>query len=74
MDEAIAVKERHQAALLACPNVVGVAVGVRDGAPVVAVFVRRCVPRDQLAEHEVIPAELDGVRVDVVETGGFGTL
>ena len=70
-----AVRARHEPALLAYPNVVGVSEGVRTrgGAPTgercIVVYVQRKVPRDQLREDQVLPRELEGVPVDVVEIG-----
>ena len=59
------VIRRHEAALLAMPGVVGVGEGARDGAPCVVVMVAVATPdlRRQL------PATLDDVPVQVVETG-----
>ncbi len=69
------VRTRHEAELLRYPNVVGVDEGIRtkDGVPTgercLVVYVERKVPRDQLAEAEILPGEIEGVSVDVVETG-----
>jgi hypothetical protein len=70
-----AVKAAHEKQLLAKANVVGVGVGLRRraGAPLgqvcIIVSVRKKVPREQLSPADRIPAELDGVPVDVQETG-----
>jgi hypothetical protein len=59
------------------PHVVGVAVGYtsRHGERTqdigVIVMVDKKLPQDQLMPEDVIPRELDGVPVDVQETGGF---
>jgi hypothetical protein len=69
------VRARHEAELLRYPNVVGLATGMRmrRGAPTdepcLVVYVERKLPPDQLAAGEQLPAELDGVPIDVVETG-----
>lgn len=69
------VRTRHEAELLRYPNVVGVDEGIRtkDGVPTgercLVVYVERKVPRDELAEAEILPGEIEGVSVDVVETG-----
>jgi hypothetical protein len=69
------VKEKHEAALLRKKNVVGVGIGLRqvDGQPTeqlaLTVLVRRKEPESELAWHDRIPAELDGVPVDVQEVG-----
>jgi hypothetical protein len=69
------VKGRHLDELLGLPNVVGVGVGLRQragrqtGELAITVMVQRKVPRSQLAEADVIPSQLEGVPVDVVEVG-----
>lgn len=71
------VQARYADALMTKPHVVGVAVGytMRSGLRTenvgVIVMVDRKVPQDQLAPEELIPRELDGVPVDVQETGVF---
>jgi hypothetical protein len=60
-----------QEALLARPNVVGVAVGNKNqvGEPAVVVLVSQKKPVAALSAQEVIPPEVDGVKTDVVEIG-----
>jgi len=71
------VQARYADALMSKPHVVGVAVGYctrrgeRRQEVGVIVMVDRKVPQDQLAPEELIPRELDGVPVDVQETGVF---
>jgi hypothetical protein len=71
------VQVRYSDELMRKPNVVGVAVGyaTRGGERTpeigIVVMVDRKIPLDQLAPQDVIPSELDGVRVDVQETGAF---
>jgi hypothetical protein len=73
--KAAAVLARHQDDLLGYPNVVGTAVGLRTrkGRPsderCLVVYVQRKVPESELGEGEVIPREVEGVPVDVVEVG-----
>lgn len=70
-----AVKEKHEAALLRKKNVVGVGIGLRqvDGQfteqLALTVLVRHKQPNSELARHDWIPVELDGVPVDVQEVG-----
>jgi len=72
-----AVQAKHADALMRKKNVVGVAVGLvqRDGEytqeVALVVMVEQKVPLDQLAPEDRIPSELDGVPVDVQETGTF---
>ncbi len=69
------VRVRHEAELMRYPNVVGVADGIatRGGEPTgeqsIVVYVSRKVPASELAADAVLPTEIDGVRVDVVEAG-----
>ena len=59
--------------LRAYPNVTGVGVGLkvtggrRTQRVAIRVYVRRKVPRTELTEADLLPAEIDGVPVDVVE-------
>jgi hypothetical protein len=57
--------------LLAKPNVVGVAVGLKNGVgePSVVVLVERKVPVAALSAAESVPKEVDGVKTDVLEIG-----
>jgi hypothetical protein len=76
----IDVRARHEAELLRYPHVVGVSTGIRTrrgvptDEPCLVVYVDRKLPPDQLAAGEQLPSELDGVLVDVVESGQFRTL
>ena len=75
MARAQAVMKTHEEALLSKPNVVGVGVGLRQQGGVmgeelaVVVLVRRKVPAEQLAPEDLIPAQIEGVPVDVQEVG-----
>jgi hypothetical protein len=73
--EAATVLARHEGWLLRLPNVVGAAVSTRTrgGKPsrerCLVVYVERKVPESELDEGDVLPRELDGIPVDVVEVG-----
>lgn len=75
-----AVRVRREQELLRYPHVVGVATGVRHvggeptDEPAILVFVDRKVPESELSAAEVLPRELDGVPVDVVEAGAVQPL
>lgn len=77
-ERALAVKRRYQDELMRKANVVGVGVGLRriGGQPTndiaIVVMVSRKLPRTQIAPGDVIPSMLDGIPVDVQETGEFG--
>jgi hypothetical protein len=70
-----AVRQAHEADLMRRANVVGVGVGLRTRAGhrerevAIVVMVRQKVPRTMLAEADVLPGQIDGVAVDVVEVG-----
>ncbi len=69
------VKRRHEAELLRKPNVVAVGVGfrTRGGQPTnevaIVVSVKVKVPAAQLKRGDLLPTSIDGVPIDVVETG-----
>lgn len=69
------VRNRHESALLKYPNVVGLGEGIRSregkptSEPCIVVYVGRKVPESELKEDEILPAEIEGVPVDVLEVG-----
>ena len=71
------VKRRHEAELLRKTNVVAVGVGfrTRGGQPTpevcIVVSVTTKVPAAQLTRGDRLPASIDGVPIDVVETGAI---
>jgi len=70
-----AVVAKHEAVLLSYPNVIGVAEGIRTrrgkptGEHCLVVYVNRKLPKSKLRTSEVLPREMDGVPIDVVEVG-----
>ncbi|MGH9660510.1 MAG: hypothetical protein ACRD96_18310 [Bryobacteraceae bacterium] len=70
-----AVRARREAELLRYPNVAGVSDGIRirQGKPTgercLVVYVNQKIPTTRLAPSEILPGEIDGVGVDVVEVG-----
>ncbi len=72
-----AVQQRYQDYLLSLANVVGVSVGYATTAQsttddlALVVMVDQKLPDELLPPEQRIPRELDGVRVDVQETGSF---
>ena len=75
IEQARAVKALHEQSLLSRPNVVGVGIGLRqrggqfDDEVCIVVSVRHKTPDEQLSPEDRIPAQLDGVPVDVQVTG-----
>ena len=69
------VRARHEDELLRYPHVVGVSEGIRTkqgkptGEPCLVVLVERKIPVGELDPGGILPAEIEGIRVDVVEVG-----
>jgi hypothetical protein len=75
VQHALDVKRRHENELLRKPNVVAVGVGLRTrggqstSEVCIVVSVTQKLPAHQLKRDEALPARLEDVPVDVVETG-----
>jgi len=75
-----AIRAKHEARLLAYPNVVGVTEGMRmrrgklTNEPVIAVLVSRKVPRKRLTKASLLPSHIGGIPIDVVEVGPIEAL
>jgi hypothetical protein len=73
--KAAQIRSRHEAELLRYPNVIGIAEGLRTrrgqptGEPCLVVYVERKIPRARLGKSEILPSDIEGVPVDVVEVG-----
>jgi hypothetical protein len=71
------VQEKYQNELMSKANVVGTAVGLvkrqgqYTGEVAIVVMVQSKVPAAELGPDDLIPKELDGIKVDVQETGAF---
>jgi hypothetical protein len=80
VQHALEVKRRHEDELLRKPNVVAVGVGFRTRAGqrgdevCIVVSVKQKLPAAQLKRDEAVPAMLEDVPVDVVETGPIRAL
>jgi hypothetical protein len=61
------VKTKHQDWLMSLPNVMGVAIGQKNGSQVIKVFVTGKVLESTLRPDEIIPKTLEGYEVDVEE-------
>jgi hypothetical protein len=78
--QALEVKRRHEQELLRKANVVAVGVGYRTQGGQrtqevsIVVSVRNKVPASSLKPGDRIPASIEGVPVDVVETGEIRAL
>ncbi len=75
-----AVKEAHLEALMGKANVVGVGIGFQQqagkptGKVALVVMVSQKLPAHQLAPEDILPAEIDGVPVDVQQVGEISAL
>jgi hypothetical protein len=74
-----AVQAKHIDDLMEKENVVGVGIGMKQvkgewtDMPSIVVMVSKKMPLEKLDEEDIIPSELDGVAIDVQETGVFAT-
>ncbi len=74
------VKDQYASSLLGKANVVGVGVGfverggIRDDEMALVVMVNKKLPADELDPADLIPREIDGVRVDVQVVGDLRAL
>ncbi|MBT3314068.1 MAG: hypothetical protein HN390_05600 [Anaerolineae bacterium] len=70
-----AVKRKYEKMLLAKPNVVGVGIGYsfqkgwQTDKVAIVVMVSRKLPTNRLKPAELIPAEIEGIPIDVQEKG-----
>jgi hypothetical protein len=68
-------QKKHERELIRRENVVGVAAGVKikkgtpTGEPALTVLVEKKVAKSRLSESALVPAKLDGVPTDVIESG-----
>lgn len=71
----IDIKNEHEKALFRKENVVGVGIGCRDQSEeCIAVFVETKKPECALADRDIVPREVGGVKTDVVEVGELWAL
>lgn len=79
LNRANAVKDRYEAGLLNHPGVVGVGVGYRrqqgefTDEVAIVVMVNRKLSPDDLDPADILPTELEGIPVDVQQTGELTT-
>lgn len=75
IEEIRAVKDRHEGDLLKKRNVVGLGIGYKEveGQETeqlsLVVMVRKKEPPSQLDARDVVPSEIEGVPLDVIEVG-----
>ena len=77
MEQVRSAMQSHRDKLLGMPNVVGLGVGLRQkegewtDTVALIVMVNQKLPLEALAVEHRIPPEIDGIPVDVQETGSF---
>ncbi len=75
VERAKEVKARHAARLMSLPGVIGVGVGLRQRSGhftddvAIIVMVRRKILPGELSAADTLPATIEGIPVDVQETG-----
>ena len=78
IEKIAAVQDKYNPKLMAYPNVVGVGIGLRHRQDkttndlCLVVMVKQKLPANKLPAGGLLPRELDGVGIDVIETGAFG--
>ena len=79
IEEIRAVKERHEARLLQKKNVVGLGIGYKEiegqqtGLLSLVVMVRKKDSPSTLDAVDLLPSEIEGVPIDVIEVGRIAT-
>ncbi len=69
------IRARHETKLMGYPNVVGVSEGFRSkqgkatSEACIVVYVEKKIPRDKLTKSDILPSQIEGVAVDVVQVG-----
>ena len=80
MEEVRRIKERHEAELLGKKGVIGCAIGFRyiEGKKTnelcLVVYVKEKKPENKLRKRDIIPKTIEGIPVDVVESGEIRAL
>ena len=72
LERAREISRTHSNALLAKPNVVAVGLGYLEGSPTeltLVVMAEKKAPLSALAADEIVPSEIDGLKVEVREVG-----
>lgn len=78
IEKIAAVQDKYNPKLLAYPNVVGVGIGLRQRQGkttdelCLVVMVKEKLSPEKLPPGSLLPRELEGVGIDVIETGAFG--
>ena len=79
-DTLMECKKRHEKALMKMPNVIGVGIGKKivkgreTKETCIVIFVTKKIPETQMRKEDVVPAKLEDVKTDVIETGVIKSL
>ena len=78
IEKIAALQDKYSPKLMTYPNVVGVGIGLRQRQDkttdelCLVVMVSKKLPAKNLPPGGLLPRELDGIGIDVIETGAFG--
>lgn len=78
IEKIAALQDKYNPKLMAYPNVVGTGIGLRQHQDKITdelclvVMVSKKLPAEKLPPGGILPRQLDGVGIDVIETGAFG--
>ena len=78
IEKIAATQDKYSPKLMTYPNVVGTGIGLRQRQDkttdelCLVVMVSKKLPANKLPPGGLLPRELDGVSIDVIETGAFG--
>ena len=79
IEKAYKIKKAYEQELMAKPNVIGVGVGlkIKDGVQTdktsLIILVSKKIPEIELSAEELLPEEVEGIPVDVLEVGQIKT-
>ena len=80
MEEVRRIKDRHEAELMGKKGVIGCAIGYKyvDGKKrnelCIVVYVKEKKPEEKLRKRDIIPKNIEGVPIDIVESGEIRAL
>ena len=65
------IKEKYEKQKLEIENVIGVGIGKKKDTQelCIRVYVRKRIPESQLKPGEIVPESIEGIQIDVVESG-----
>ena len=79
IEKAYKIKKAHETELMSKPNVIGVGVGLKtkDGIQTeitsLIILVSKKLPKIELSVEDLVPDEIEGIPIDVMEVGQIKT-